>query len=213
MVGIGRARKCGCSGRHRIERFRYLHGGNAEEAPRLRRTRTAAALWNGSGNIGCHYIPAIACGRLYHRLLHPCRRRNAERAHDLEARATQPQRAVCGFPSRPATPSDEAESPSVADSRLIEGDDQLTLVVCDRKWMDDKEVFVARAAAFYPCKNRREATKMAGLFFEQCSVGQTFVHEIRRTVTYMDNIVISSLTYNPAAIDIDHEYAKGTEFG
>jgi len=54
---------------------------------------------------------------------------------------------------------------------------------------------------------------MAGLYYEQFSVGQTFVHEIRRTVTDMDNILFSSLTYNPAAVHIDHEYAKGTEFG
>ena len=51
---------------------------------------------------------------------------------------------------------------------------------------------------------------MAGLYYEQFSVGQTFVHEIRRTVTDMDNILFSSLTYNPAAVHIDHEYAKGT---
>src|SRR6516165_9071328 len=54
---------------------------------------------------------------------------------------------------------------------------------------------------------------MAGLWFEQFEVGQIFVHEIRRTVTDMDNILFSSLTYNPAAIHIDHEYAKSTEFG
>ena len=54
---------------------------------------------------------------------------------------------------------------------------------------------------------------MAGLYFEQFSVGQTFVHEIRRTVTDMDNILFSSLTYNPAAIHIDHAYAATTEFG
>jgi acyl dehydratase len=54
---------------------------------------------------------------------------------------------------------------------------------------------------------------MAGLYFEQFSVGQRFVHEIRRTVTDMDNILFSSLTYNPAAVHIDHEYSKGTEFG
>src|SRR5947199_1609343 len=54
---------------------------------------------------------------------------------------------------------------------------------------------------------------MAGLYFEQFSVGQTFVHEIRRTMTDMDNILFSALTYNPAAIHIDHEYAKTTEFG
>jgi acyl dehydratase len=46
---------------------------------------------------------------------------------------------------------------------------------------------------------------MAGLFFEQFEIGQTFVHEIRRTVTDMDNILFSALTYNPAAIHIDHE--------
>lgn len=54
---------------------------------------------------------------------------------------------------------------------------------------------------------------MAGLWFEQFEVGQRFQHEIRRTVTDMDNILFSSLTYNPAAIHIDHEYAKTTEFG
>jgi acyl dehydratase len=54
---------------------------------------------------------------------------------------------------------------------------------------------------------------MAGLWFEQFEVGRVFVHEIRRTVTDMDNILFSSLTYNPAAIHIDHEYAKTTEFG
>lgn len=54
---------------------------------------------------------------------------------------------------------------------------------------------------------------MAGLYFEQFSVGQVFEHEIRRTVTDMDNILFSSLTYNPAAIHIDHAYAATTEFG
>lgn len=54
---------------------------------------------------------------------------------------------------------------------------------------------------------------MAGLYFEQFSVGQIFTHEIRRTVTDMDNILFSALTYNPAAVHIDHEYAKSTEFG
>lgn len=54
---------------------------------------------------------------------------------------------------------------------------------------------------------------MAGLFFDQFSVGQRFVHEVRRTVTDMDNMLFSTLTMNPAAIHIDHEYAKSTEFG
>ena len=54
---------------------------------------------------------------------------------------------------------------------------------------------------------------MAGLYFDQFSIGQRFVHEVRRTVTDMDNMLFSTLTMNPAAIHIDHEYAKGTEFG
>lgn len=54
---------------------------------------------------------------------------------------------------------------------------------------------------------------MAGLYYEQFEIGQLFQHEIRRTVTDMDNILFSSLTYNPAAIHIDHAYAATTEFG
>ena len=54
---------------------------------------------------------------------------------------------------------------------------------------------------------------MAGLYFDQFTIGQIFDHEIRRTVTDMDNILFSSLTYNPAAIHIDHAYAATTEFG
>jgi len=54
---------------------------------------------------------------------------------------------------------------------------------------------------------------MAGLFFEEFKVGQKFVHEIRRTVLDVDNLLFSALTYNPAAVHIDHHYAAGTEFG
>lgn len=54
---------------------------------------------------------------------------------------------------------------------------------------------------------------MAGLWFDQFEVGRRFVHEVRRTVTDADNILFSSLTYNPAAIHIDHAYAASTEFG
>ena len=54
---------------------------------------------------------------------------------------------------------------------------------------------------------------MAGLWFEQFEVGQVFNHEIRRTVTEADNIGFCAATYNPAAIHIDADYCKGTEFG
>lgn len=54
---------------------------------------------------------------------------------------------------------------------------------------------------------------MAGLWFEQFEIGQRFVHEIRRTVIEADNMLFSALTYNPAALHIDHAYAATTEFG
>ena len=54
---------------------------------------------------------------------------------------------------------------------------------------------------------------MAGRWFEEFSVGQTFDHEIRRTVTEADNMWFCNATYNPAAIHIDAEYCKSTEFG
>jgi len=54
---------------------------------------------------------------------------------------------------------------------------------------------------------------MAGLYYEQFHVGQTFKHDIRRTVTEADNVLFTAMTHNPAAIHLDAEYAKGTEFG
>jgi acyl dehydratase len=53
---------------------------------------------------------------------------------------------------------------------------------------------------------------MAGRWFDEFHVGQTFEHEIRRTVTESDNVWFSTATMNPAAIHIDAEYCKGTEF-
>ncbi len=54
---------------------------------------------------------------------------------------------------------------------------------------------------------------MAGLWFEEFAVGLRFAHEIRRTVIEADNMLFSALTYNPAALHIDHAYAATTEFG
>jgi len=54
---------------------------------------------------------------------------------------------------------------------------------------------------------------MAGLWFEEFRVDQVFEHEIRRTVTEADNVWFCGATYNPAAIHIDAEYCKSTEFG
>ena len=54
---------------------------------------------------------------------------------------------------------------------------------------------------------------MPGLYFEQFSVGQKFDHAIRRTVTEADNVFFTAITHNPAALHLDEEYAKSTEFG
>jgi acyl dehydratase len=54
---------------------------------------------------------------------------------------------------------------------------------------------------------------VAGLYFEEFSVGQQFDHPIRRTVTETDNVLITTMTHNPASLHLDAEYMKGTEFG
>ena len=55
---------------------------------------------------------------------------------------------------------------------------------------------------------------MAGLYFEEFSVGQVFEHPIRRTVTDTDNILFTTMTHNPARLHLDDEYMKNeTEFG
>ena len=54
---------------------------------------------------------------------------------------------------------------------------------------------------------------MAGLWFDEFEVGRVFKHEIRKTVLEYENSLFSSLTYNPAQIHIDHDYAAKTEFG
>lgn len=54
---------------------------------------------------------------------------------------------------------------------------------------------------------------MAGRWFEEFSAGQVFEHEIRRTVTEADNMWFSNATCNPAAIHINADYCKDTEFG
>ncbi len=54
---------------------------------------------------------------------------------------------------------------------------------------------------------------MAGLYFEEFSVGQKIEHAIHRTITEADNVWFSALTHNPAPLHLDEEYMKGTEFG
>jgi len=54
---------------------------------------------------------------------------------------------------------------------------------------------------------------MPGLYFEEFSIGQTFDHPIHRTITETDNVLLTTMTHNPAALHLDAEYMKGTEFG
>jgi len=54
---------------------------------------------------------------------------------------------------------------------------------------------------------------MPGLYFEEFEVGQTFDHPIRRTITETDNVLLTTMTHNPAALHLDADYMKSTEFG
>lgn len=54
---------------------------------------------------------------------------------------------------------------------------------------------------------------MAGRFFDEWSVGDVITHDIRRTVTETDNLLITTLTHNPQPLHLDADYAAGTEFG
>lgn len=55
---------------------------------------------------------------------------------------------------------------------------------------------------------------MAGIYFDELQLGQTFRHEIRRTITEADNVWFSALTHNPAYLHLDEDYCRReTEFG
>ncbi|MCY7280631.1 MAG: MaoC family dehydratase [Sphingomonas bacterium] len=54
---------------------------------------------------------------------------------------------------------------------------------------------------------------MAGRYFDQWQVGDKVAHEVTRTVTETDNVLISTLTHNPQPLHLDHEVAAASEFG
>lgn len=54
---------------------------------------------------------------------------------------------------------------------------------------------------------------MAGKFYDQWTVGDRIEHDIRRTVTEADNLLMSTLTHNPQPLHLDAEAAKASEFG
>ena len=54
---------------------------------------------------------------------------------------------------------------------------------------------------------------MAGLTFDEFTVGQVFRHQPSRTVTEADNLLFSALTMNPQPLHLDAEFAKTSHFG
>ncbi len=54
---------------------------------------------------------------------------------------------------------------------------------------------------------------MAGLYFEQFTVGHVFHHAVTRTVTEMDNTLFSVMTLNMQPLHLDAHFARQTEFG
>ena len=54
---------------------------------------------------------------------------------------------------------------------------------------------------------------MAGRYFEEWTLGDHIEHELRRTVTQTDNLLISTLTHNTQPLHLDAEAARQSEFG
>ena len=52
-----------------------------------------------------------------------------------------------------------------------------------------------------------------GRWFEELAVGDVIAHALTRTVTETDNVLMTTLTLNPARLHLDHAYAAETEFG
>jgi acyl dehydratase len=54
---------------------------------------------------------------------------------------------------------------------------------------------------------------VAGRSYEQWKLGDHIVHDLHRTVTETDNLLVTTLTHNSQPLHLDAEYATGTEFG
>jgi acyl dehydratase len=54
---------------------------------------------------------------------------------------------------------------------------------------------------------------MAGPYFDEWQVGDRVAHELTRTITETDNLLITTLTHNPQPLHLDYEAAAKTEFG
>ena len=58
-----------------------------------------------------------------------------------------------------------------------------------------------------------EEQYMAGLYFEELTVGRRFEHALTRSVTESDNMLFCGMTMNPQPLHVDRHFAAGTEFG
>ncbi|SEH11824.1 Acyl dehydratase [Natronorubrum sediminis] len=54
---------------------------------------------------------------------------------------------------------------------------------------------------------------MAGLYYEEFTVGETIEHERRRTISESDNQRFCDMTMNQQPLHLDAEFAADTEFG
>ena len=54
---------------------------------------------------------------------------------------------------------------------------------------------------------------MAGKFFEELSIGDTFKHQPSRTVTETDNLIFTTMTHNPQPLHLDAEFARASIHG
>jgi len=54
---------------------------------------------------------------------------------------------------------------------------------------------------------------LAGLYFEEFFEGQTFEHELRKTLTEADNMFFSNMTLNPQPLHIDRHFSESTQWG
>ena len=55
---------------------------------------------------------------------------------------------------------------------------------------------------------------MPGLYFDELTLGQRFIHPLRRTITETDNVLFSAMTHNPALLHLDEDYCRTeTEYG
>ncbi|WP_334129822.1 MaoC family dehydratase [Sneathiella sp.] len=70
-----------------------------------------------------------------------------------------------------------------------------------------------RAAGINEKKKERVIIEMAGLYYEEFSVGMEIKHPLTRTVTEMDNIMFCAMTHNPQPLHLDEEFSKQTEYG